>query len=206
MENNFFKKLMCIQAELKAPKDKVNSFSHFYYRSAEGILEAVKPLLKKYEVALTLDDDIVLIGNRFYIKATATLQDENDKISKSAFAREEESKKGYDASQLTGATSSYARKYALNGLFCIDDNKDADTDEYHNQQQNAPKPQARQQSNPQPQAQAVDNETLQLALSEVKAAQSKQSLNEILSRYTMLYQDATFQATVREINDKFKKK
>lgn len=195
-------KLIAIQHELKAPKDKFNKFGGYTYRSAEGIMEAVKPLLAKHGVSLTVSDEINLIGNRFYIKATATLRSGDETTSTTAFAREEETKKGMDGAQVTGSASSYARKYALNGLFCIDDNKDADTEEYHNQQQNTPKAQTRQQPKPQPQA--VNNETLQLALAEVRAAQSKQSLNEILKRYTMLYQDATFQAAVREINDKFK--
>lgn len=196
-------KLINIQSELKAPRDKYNKFGGYAYRSAEGILESVKPLLKKYGVSLLMNDEVLLIGNRFYIKATATLKSGDETYSSSAFAREEETKKGMDASQLTGSTSSYARKYALNGLFCIDDNKDADTNEYQPQQLNAPRTQAKPQ---QQAAQPVDNNTLQLALVEVQSAQSKESLNEILSRYKMLYHDTTFQTAVREVNAKFKKK
>lgn len=122
-----------IQFELKAPKGQYNSFAKYHYRSCEDILEAVKPLLKKYNATLTIEDEVVLIGDRFYVKATATLRSDKDSISASAFAREQSEKKGLDESQITGATSSYARKYALNGLFCIDDTKDADTDEYVNQ-------------------------------------------------------------------------
>lgn len=121
-------KLAKIQKELKAPKDLRNNFGGYNYRSAESILEAVKPLLDG--AILTLEDDIMLVGDRYYIKATATFQD-GEFIKKTvAFAREPENKKGMDESQITGTASSYARKYALNGLFCIDDNKDADTDEY----------------------------------------------------------------------------
>ena len=122
-------KLMNIQQELKAPKGQYNSFGKYSYRSCEDILEAVKPLLKKEKVVLTISDELQYIGNRYYIKATATLIDtESDAtISNSAYAREEETKKGMDGSQITGASSSYARKYALNGLFGIDDNKDSDT-------------------------------------------------------------------------------
>lgn len=122
-------KLMNIQQELKAPKIQYNSFGKYAYRSCEDILEAVKPLLKKEKVVLTISDELQYIGNRYYIKATATLIDtESDStISNSAYAREEETKKGMDGSQITGASSSYARKYALNGLFGIDDNKDSDT-------------------------------------------------------------------------------
>ena len=122
-------KLMNIQQELKAPKGQYNSFGKYAYRSCEDILEAVKPLLKKAKVVLTISDELQYIGNRYYIKATATLIDTESEatISNSAYAREEETKKGMDGSQITGASSSYARKYALNGLFGIDDNKDSDT-------------------------------------------------------------------------------
>ena len=122
-------KLMNIQQELKAPKGQYNNFGKYAYRSCEDILEAVKPLLKKEKVVLTISDELQYIGNRYYIKATATLIDTESEaiISNSAYAREEETKKGMDGSQITGASSSYARKYALNGLFGIDDNKDSDT-------------------------------------------------------------------------------
>ena len=151
---NINSKLAEIQKELKAPKDKTNSFGKYKYRSCESILEAVKPLLAGY-LSLTLSDEIICIGEnalqetvnlynkdgdtineeviggaRFYIKATATLSDGIDSISVSACARESQDKKGMDYSQITGTASSYARKYALNGLFAIDDTKDADTDEF----------------------------------------------------------------------------
>lgn len=122
-------KLMNIQQELKAPKGQYNNFGKYAYRSCEDILEAVKPLLKKEKAVLTISDELQYIGNRYYIKATATLIDIESEaiINNSAYAREEETKKGMDGSQITGASSSYARKYALNGLFGIDDNKDSDT-------------------------------------------------------------------------------
>ena len=132
-------KLAKIQKELKAPKDLRNNFGGYNYRSAESILEAVKPLLDG--AILTLEDDIMLVGDRFYIKATATFQDGDYVKTTTAFAREPETKKGMDDSQITGTASSYARKYALNGLFCIDDNKDADTDEY--QKQTKPEPEVK---------------------------------------------------------------
>ena len=119
-------KLIAIQSELKAPKNQYNEFGKYNYRNAEDILEAVKPLLKKYELALTLRDEIVEVGGRIYVKAIAALFDGKDRIETCAFAREEDAKKGMDSSQVTGSTSSYARKYALNGLFCIDDTKDSD--------------------------------------------------------------------------------
>ncbi len=122
--------LLQVQADLKAPKGQTNNFGKYKYRSCEDILEAVKPLLAKNELTLTLTDSIELIGERYYIKATATISgvgDEGDSISVNAYARECETKKGMDDAQLTGSCSSYARKYALNGLFLIDDTKDADT-------------------------------------------------------------------------------
>lgn len=128
------KELINIQAKLKAPKSQYNSFGKYKYRSAEDILEAVKPLLIENECMLTISDEVIHIGDRFYIKATATLTNKDDKqVANVAYAREDEVKKGQDGSQITGTASSYARKYALNGLFLIDDTKDADTDEYHNQ-------------------------------------------------------------------------
>lgn len=120
--------LQNIQQELKAPKGQYNSFGGFKFRSCEDILEAVKPLLKKEDMAIVLSDELVNIGDRYYVKATATLYNsEGEVLTNSAYAREEESKKGMDGSQITGASSSYARKYALNGLFAIDDVKDSDT-------------------------------------------------------------------------------
>lgn len=120
-------KLQLIQSKLKAPKNQRNNFGNYNYRSCEDILEAVKPLLEEQKLTLVINDDIVNIGNRYYIKATVTLSGEEESIFVSAMARESETKKGMDESQITGACSSYARKYALNGLFLIDDTKDADS-------------------------------------------------------------------------------
>lgn len=120
-------KLLKIQSELKAPKNQRNSFGNYNYRSCEDILEAVKPLLKENNLTLTISDEVVNIGAHNYVKTTAMLGDGTDIIEVSAFAREPESQKGMSDAQLTGASSSYARKYALNGLFAIDDTKDADS-------------------------------------------------------------------------------
>ena len=120
-----------IQTELKAPKGQYNNFGKYAYRSCEDITEALKPLLGKYEASLTISDEIVFIGNRFYVKATATLRGKAGEISAVGLAREADAKKGMDESQITGAASSYARKYALNGLFAIDDAKDADATNMH---------------------------------------------------------------------------
>lgn len=132
--------LIAVQQELNAPKSQRNTFAGFDYRSCEDIMEAVKPLLKKYHLALTLTDEPVLIGTSVYIRSTATLHGENDSFSVSYAAKEPpEAKAKMDESQTTGSASSYARKYALNGLFAIDDAKDADTDEYQKQQGKAQK-------------------------------------------------------------------
>lgn len=122
-----YERLNAIQSELVAPKGQTNTFGKYKYRSCEDIINASKPLLKKYECVLLLTDEIDLIGQRYYVRAIATLHCGNEQITVSASAREEETKKGMDSSQITGAASSYARKYALNGLFAIDDTKDADT-------------------------------------------------------------------------------
>jgi hypothetical protein len=132
---NIHEKLSAIQSEMKAPKNLYNSFGKYSYRNAEGICEAFKPYGKKYGLSLVLSDEVVEIGGRVYVMATASLYDTEspDSIGVSAFAREAETKKGMDDAQVTGATSSYARKYALNGLFLLDDTKDPDTDEYRQQ-------------------------------------------------------------------------
>lgn len=137
MENlGIYEKLSAIQQELKAPKGQFNSFGKYKYRSCEDILEAVKPICAKHKTALVLLDSIAEVNGRFYVTAQAQLHDcESDNaVTATAYAREPEKKTGMDESQITGTASSYARKYALNGLFCIDDTKDADTDEYKQQE------------------------------------------------------------------------
>ena len=162
-------KLLAIQTKLKAPKGQYNKFGNFNYRSAEDILEAVKPLNAEQGVLLTITDEIKEVGGRIYVVATATVSDGTDELKVSAFAREPENKKGMDDSQITGATSSYARKYALNGLYAIDDNKDADTDEHKQQQENAPKKQQGQKQQAQKQQQAKEP--------------TEQELHEIVEKY-----------------------
>jgi len=126
-------KLMHIQTELKAPKNLYNSFGKYKYRNLEGICESVKPLLAKYGLAMTMEDSVRLVGDRVYVRAYVLLMDIESKetVDCTAYAREASTKKGMDDSQITGTASSYARKYALSGLFLLDDTKDADTDEYH---------------------------------------------------------------------------
>lgn len=132
-EMKFFEKVQKVQEELKAPKNQFNKFGNYAYRSCEDIYNAVKPLLAKYGLYLTVSDELVTVGERYYIKATATLGNVDDLsfIHNVAYAREEETKKGMDGSQITGASSSYARKYALNGLFLIDDVRDSDVTNTH---------------------------------------------------------------------------
>lgn len=133
MEKNLYEKLLVVQSTLKAPKSQYNAFGKYNYRNCEDILEAVKPICKEVKALVYLNDGIELIGERYYVKATANFVDveTSNKLCVVAYAREEETKKGMDGSQVTGASSSYARKYALNGLFDIDDTKDSDTTNTH---------------------------------------------------------------------------
>lgn len=156
--------LLKIQTELKAPKTQFNKFGGYQYRSCEDIVEALKPLQEKYKCVVLLNDELVIIGDRYYIKATATIINEKgDKLSVSALAREPEAKKGMDESQITGSSSSYARKYALNGLFAIDDTKDADATNNH---EVAPKSVKQNYNPPKAQTQAGSTKTL-LSLEEI---------------------------------------
>ena len=134
IEKNVYMKLVEVQSKLKAPKSQFNKFGNYAYRNCEDILEALKPLLNEVKAIINISDDVVLVGERYYIKATVKFicAESGEVIEASAMAREEENKKGMDSSQLTGSTSSYARKYALNGLFAIDDTKDSDTTNTHN--------------------------------------------------------------------------
>ena len=136
VEKNVYMKLVEVQSKLKAPKSQFNKFGNYAYRNCEDILEALKPLLNEVKAIVNISDDVVLVGDRYYIKATVKFicAETGEIIEASAMAREEENKKGMDSSQLTGSTSSYARKYALNGLFAIDDTKDSDTTNTHNKE------------------------------------------------------------------------
>jgi hypothetical protein len=147
---NIYEKLQKIQLELEVPKSQFNAFGKYNYRSCEDILSAVKPVAAKYDSVVTVSDEMVEIGGRFYIKATATLKDCESEggsglsVYSVGYAREEETKKGMDAAQITGAASSYARKYALNGLFCLDDTKDADSTNKHGKEEPASYEKAKQ--------------------------------------------------------------
>lgn len=181
------KELITIQHALKAPKGQRNDFGKFNYRSCEDILEALKPLLHETGCYLTLSDEIIAIGNRFYVQATATLTNsEGTQITTRALAREEDSKKGMDGSQVTGAASSYARKYALNGLFCIDDTKDADTNEHQKQQQQPTV------------APPFMDDNLALAIDEIKRTATIEQLQQVWTSYKCYQTDPTFVARKNE--------
>lgn len=153
---SIYEKLLSIQTELKVPKSQYNEFGGYNYRNCEDVAEALKPLLKQHNATVLLTDEIENIGDRFYVRATATFIDieSGEKVTVSALAREELSKKGMDGSQVTGASSSYARKYALNGLFCIDDTKDSDTLNNSKEYTAPPKAQKQPTKPVQPQKQA----------------------------------------------------
>ena len=144
--SDFYSKLIQVQATLNAPKGQFNSFGKYAYRSCEDIMGAVKPLLAEHGLVQFVSDEIELIGDRYYVKATVTVTDGKTTHSVSASARESESKKGMDDAQVTGSTSSYARKYALNGMYNIDDAKDADTNQYREQAKNKAHQQVKQQA------------------------------------------------------------
>ena len=194
------KELISIQSELKAPKTQYNKFGGYKYRKAEDILEAVKPLLAKQKCTLIITDDIVMVGSRIYVKATATIKNEKGEYETSTgWAREEETKKGMDGSQITGASSSYARKYALNGLLAIDDNADSDTtnDGQHQaaQQQASPQAQAAQpaQQTATPQYHHNDiNEAIQM----VSRCVNKDNLVWVMQTYQPLMSNAQFMQTL----------
>ena len=187
------KELIAIQSELKAPKSQFNKFGGYKYRKAEDILEAVKPLLAKQKCTLIITDDVVLIGNRIYVKATATIKNEKGECeTTNGWAREEETKKGMDGSQITGASSSYARKYALNGLFAIDDNADSDTtnDGQHQTQQQA------QTQAQQPASNQFNSNDLNEGLGYLNRCVSKDNLLWVIQHYQPLCSNTQFMQAV----------
>ena len=194
------KELITIQSELKAPKSQFNKFGGYKYRKAEDILEAVKPLLAKQKCTLIISDDIVMIGNRIYVKATATIKNEKGEFEEATgWAREEETKKGMDGSQITGASSSYARKYALNGLFAIDDNADSDTTNT-GQQDNILHQAAQQTAQTQQQSQATAQsaqpkyhpDNLAEALEMVKRCVNRDNIKWVMCTYMPLNSNPQF--------------
>ena len=187
------KELIAIQSELKAPKSQFNKFGGYKYRKAEDILEAVKPLLAKQKCTLIITDDVVLIGNRIYVKATATIKNEKGECeTTNGWAREEETKKGMDGSQITGASSSYARKYALNGLFAIDDNADSDTT---NDGQQQTQQQAQTQAQ-QPASTQFNSNDLNEGLGYLSRCVSKDNLLWVIQHYQPLCSNTQFMQAV----------
>lgn len=187
------KELIAIQSELKAPKSQFNKFGGYKYRKAEDILEAVKPLLAKQKCTLIITDDVVLIGNRIYVKATATIKnDKGEYETTNGWAREEETKKGMDGSQITGASSSYARKYALNGLFAIDDNADSDTTN-DGQQQTQQQAQTHAQ---QPASTQFNSNDLNEGLGYLSRCVSKDNLLWVIQHYQPLCSNTQFMQAV----------
>lgn len=194
------KELISIQSELKAPKTQYNKFGGYKYRKAEDILEAVKPLLAKQKCTLIITDDIVMVGSRIYVKATATIKNEKGEYETSTgWAREEETKKGMDGSQITGASSSYARKYALNGLFAIDDNADSDTTN-DGQHQAAQQQASTQAQSDQPAQQTATHQyhpnDINEAIQMVSRCVNKDNLVWVMQTYQPLMSNAQFMQTL----------
>lgn len=191
------KELIAIQSELKAPKSQFNKFGGYKYRKAEDILEAVKPLLNKQKCTLTITDDIVMVGNRIYVKATATIKNEKGEFeTTTGWAREEETKKGMDGSQITGASSSYARKYALNGLFAIDDNADSDTTNDGQHQETQQQTQTQQPNTQQTASPQYHPNDLNEGLAYLSRCVSKDNLLWVIQHYQPLCSNTQFMQAV----------
>lgn len=191
------KELIAIQSELKAPKSQFNKFGGYKYRKAEDILEAVKPLLAKQKCTLIITDDVVLIGNRIYVKATATIKNEKGECeTTNGWAREEETKKGMDGSQITGASSSYARKYALNGLFAIDDNADSDTTNDGQHQEAQQQAQTQQTAAQQTASSKYHPNDLNEGLGYLSRCVSKDNLLWVIQHYQPLCSNTQFMQAV----------
>jgi hypothetical protein len=190
---NLIDKLVIIQGTLKAPKNQTNNFGKYKYRSCEDILEALKPHLTTHNLYLSISDELVNLGDRYYVKATVTITDAKDSLTVSAFAREEESKKGMDGSQVTGTSSSYARKYALNGMFAIDDTKDSDATNTGEKEIKASAEMELQMTN-----------LLNVALAEIKVVDTLDKLKNIWVCYPMLQNVINFKESINNRKLDFK--
>lgn len=180
---DIYKQLRSVQVELKAPKSQYNAFGKYKYRNCEDILEAVKPILDKHGLTLTISDSIEAIAERFYVRAEAIVSnDSGEMVNVIGYAREEESKKGMDGSQVTGASSSYARKYALNGLFCIDDTKDSDTTNEHGQSAPAVKTPTKTAAKTAP-ASSEEKTTLDKAIEYMKGEKDRQKAYDTVMKH-----------------------
>jgi hypothetical protein len=196
MEKELNDKLIAIQSNLKAPKSQFNNFGGYAYRSVDDILEAVKPLLKDNGCTLVISDEITTVGGRVYVAATAVLSDGKDSISVKAFAREEEVKKGMDGAQITGAASSYARKYALNGLFCIDDTKDPDATNKHGKDEPEP--------TPKPSAKPTPKSDIDQARKALELCKDNASIDAVVKVFKNLWKDEEFKKLVEEARGRVK--
>jgi hypothetical protein len=187
---NLIDKLVIIQGTLKAPKNQTNNFGKYKYRSCEDILEALKPHLITHNLYLSISDELVNLGDRYYVKAIVTITDAKDSLTVSAFAREEESKKGMDGSQVTGTSSSYARKYALNGMFAIDDTKDSDATNTGEKVE--------------PMQDVKLEQLLNIALAEIKVIDTLEKLKNIWVAYPMLQKNINFKESINNRKLDFK--
>ncbi len=200
---NITQKLIKVQSELKAPKGQKNTFGNYNYRSAEDILEAVKPLLSEQGLLMTITDIIEQIGERYYIQAKVILTDGEDTVEVTGYARESLNKKGMDDSQITGTASSYARKYAMNGLFLIDDTKDSDSNENRTERENRAK-KADVEAEREKQAKIAKlNDQYERAL---KAANDKEAPTELLTKWNKLPKTAALKVIAAWINENTEKK
>lgn len=200
---NITQKLIKVQSELKAPKGQENTFGNYNYRSAEDILEAVKPLLSEQGLLMTITDIIEQIGERYYIQAKVILTDGEDTVEVTGYARESLNKKGMDDSQITGTASSYARKYAMNGLFLIDDTKDSDSNENRTERENRAK-KADVEAEREKQAKIAKlNDQYERAL---KAANDKEAPMELLTKWNKLPKSAALKEIAEWINENTEKK
>lgn len=200
---NIIQKLIKVQSELKAPKGQHNDFGSYYYRSAEDILEAVKPLLSEQGLLMTITDIIEQIGERYYIQAKVILTDGEDTVEVTGYARESLNKKGMDDSQITGTASSYARKYAMNGLFLIDDTKDSDSNENRTERENRAK-KADVEAEREKQAKIAKlNDQYERAL---KAANHNEAPMELLTKWNKLPKAAALKEIAEWINENTEKK
>lgn len=199
------KELVTIQQKLKAPKGQKNTFGGYRYRSCEDILESVKPILSESKCSLTLSDEMVQVGNRIYVKATATLtNDKGEAQIVTAYAREEETKKGMDGSQITGASSSYARKYALNGLFCIDDTKDSDATNTHDKEEKQPENAPTNTKSQTNTSSAVyTGAQLKKAVAEMNAVKSRKELEAVWYQYPAMQNNNEFRNACMEMGKNY---
>ena len=191
------KDLIAIQSELKAPKNQHNAFGKYNYRSAEDILEALKPLLLKHDCLLTVHDEIEQVGERIYIKAVATICKGESVVRTTAYAREEDTKKGMDSAQITGSASSYARKYALNGLFLIDDTKDPDSTNKHGKDEEKPAPKA--PAKPAPKIELLEKDAILDALKKAETETEVKSLWYKVKAEDKKEMESYFQRTIAEM-------